>query len=75
MDRENCYTCNLLKEFYRSKLRDYVLAARSAQWSPLSDPIPINDELYRSRSKTIAASRALLKHWETCKTRERPNIA
>jgi hypothetical protein len=60
MGRDNCHTCLLLEEYYRLKVNDYVLATAAAPWSPLIGPIPINDDLCRTRSLTREAAQSLL---------------
>ena len=75
MGRDNCNTCLLLEDYYRLKVNDYVLAAAAAPWSPLSGPVPINDDSCRARSLTFEAAEALLKHWKTCEERRRAEVA
>jgi hypothetical protein len=75
VERDNCHECLLLEEYYRLKVSDYVLAAAAAPWSPLMEPIPINDDLSSARSVTLEAAQALLKHWKTCEERRRSEVA
>lgn len=65
MGREYCETCETLKELYRLKLNQFLLAARSASATP-PGPRVGEDELLVLKDETLAALRGFLQHANAC---------
>lgn len=75
MGREDCHTCLLLEDYYRLKVKDYLLAVKTAPWSPLTGAVLVSNDLSRCKDVTFKAGQALLAHWKACEQCRRTHAA
>ena len=66
MGRTTCRTCELLKEFYRLKLNQFLLAARSTSaWHWHGHSVQ-EDEVQALKQESLEALTALIRHAKEC---------
>lgn len=66
MGRTTCRTCELLKEFYRLKLNQFLFAARSTSaWHRHSNSVQ-EDEVQVLKQESLEALTALIRHAKEC---------
>ena len=65
MGREHCHTCELLKQYYRLKLNQFLLAARSSTGFYHGDDTQ-EDELGRLKDESLEALTELMRHAKLC---------
>lgn len=75
MGRGDCHTCLLLEDYYRLKVKDYLLAVKLAPWSPFTGAVLVSDDLSHSKKVTFEAGQALLAHWRACEKCRRTDAA
>jgi hypothetical protein len=66
MGREYCRTCEALKELYRLKLSQFLLAARSNSAEPPHRRHLGDEELLVLKDEALAALRELMRHAKIC---------
>lgn len=66
MGRDSCRTCELLKEFYRLKLNQFVLAARSASAWQHHGRAAHDDDIQVLKQESLEALSALIRHAKAC---------
>jgi hypothetical protein len=64
--REYCQTCESLKELYRLKLNQFLLAARSVSAWPNHGRTAREEELQALKDESLEALRRLLQHMKIC---------
>lgn len=66
MGRDSCRTCELLKEFYRLKLNQFLLAARSNSAWQHRGRTAHDDEIEALKQESLEALSALMRHAKAC---------
>lgn len=64
MSRGQCETCAALKQYYRLKLNQFLLAARSG--SGWQGQTPAEEELARLKDESLQAMTELMRHAKAC---------
>lgn len=73
--RNNCHACQLLEEYYRLKVHDYITAAKASDWSVETGAIRIDENLYRARARLFHVGQALITHLRTCEVCRGSHVA
>ena len=65
MDRQQCHTCEMLKEYYALKFNQFVLAGRFNSTSHVGQGAE-EEELISLKDEALEALTALMRHAKVC---------
>jgi hypothetical protein len=65
MDRQQCHTCEMLKEYYALKFNQFVLAGRFNSLSPHGQGAE-EEQLLTLKDEALEALTALMRHAKVC---------
>jgi hypothetical protein len=65
MNRQQCHTCEMLKEYYALKFNQFVLAGRFGSAPPLGQGAE-EEQLVTLKDEALEALTALMRHAKVC---------
>lgn len=66
MNREQCHTCEMLKQYYSLKFNQFVLAGRSGSTLPGNGQGDPEEQLAQLKDEALDALTVLMRHAKVC---------